>query len=1047
MESSDDPGPGYYRYPDIRGDRIVFACEDDLWLASSDGGWARRLTAGRAEASHPRLSPDARWVAFTGREEGAAEVYVVAVSGGPPRRLTFDSATICRVVGWLDERRIVFQSSAGKAFFGQASLCMVPVGGGSPKSLGLCAESLAITPDGRRIVGRTPQEPGNWKGYRGGAQGTIWLETPSRGWVRLLGIEGNPSGPMVVGSRVFFLSDHEGTGNLFSCDLRGEGLERHTEHRRFHARNASSDGRRVIYPSGGRLFLFDPERNESRQLDLRCRRSGEQRQRRFAYAQKHLEGFDLHPSGALLGVVVRGKLQVGHPFRGPVRRLGEADGVRYRQPKWLPGGRCLAALGDRNGADVLFLFDLEADSHRVLELGEVGRIDRYGCSPDGGWIALGNHRAELFLVRLADGEARLVDHGRKGDLSGFAWSPDSRWLAYDRPLDPRVSEIVLHEVASGQSVSVTEPVLRDLQPCFDPGGRFLCFLSYRELEPVYDALKLDLAFPQGCRPYRLRLRQDPDESRLAAEDREAIDLCDMPRRLESLPVPAGRYSRLWVLAGHSLALIDESPGADSGERALRLFDLRSGRSETLAGGVGACEATADGCFLVYRCREGLRVLRFGEEEAGSTGEGQWVDSSRFRVAFEPAAEWEQIYHETWRQQRDHFWRADMGGVDWPAIAARYADLLPRIGSRSELTDVLSEMLGELGTSHAFEQSGGDLRAGARYGQGFLGADFELEATGNGYRITHIPEGDAWNPGACSPLARSRVPIRPGDVLLAIDGEPLSWEITPGRLLVNRVGEEVELLLRRAGKEPWRAVVSTLESEAELRYRDWVIRNRQAVHRVGRGRVGYLHIPDMGPRGYAELYRGFWLEMRRDALLVDVRFNSGGHVGAILLGALAQRRIGFCLPRWGDAIPYPGWAFSGPLVALVNEHTCSDGERFAQGFRSLGLGPLVGSRTWGGVMGVTARPSLVDGGRTLQPEFGFWIEGLGWSLENRGVSPDLEASAGPEASEETPDPQLALAIREAERLLRKEPKTERPSRPEVGEANRQEMFGAEPAAPL
>jgi len=432
----------------------------------------------------------------------------------------------------------------------------------------------------------------------------------------------------------------------------------------------------------------------------------------------------------------------------------------------------------------------------------------------------------------------------------------------------------------------------------------------------------------------------------------------------------------------------------------------------------------DSKMLIYRAGTRLRVLKAGEkpkEDAGAPGrKSGWLDLGRVKVSVDRGAEWEQMYREAWRLQRDHFWTEDMSGIDWQAIYQRYLPLLKRIATRAEFSDLMWEMQGELGTSHAYE-FGGDYPPEPRYDQGFLGADLRYDSETDSYRVERIVEGDVWDEAAGSPLSRAGVNVQSGDRLIAINGRKVGRALAPGELLVNQAGTEVLLTIGGAEGGAARTVaVKTLGDETSARYRDWVEANRRRVHAATDGRVGYVHIPDMMSRGYAEFHRGYLAEVAREGLIVDVRFNGGGHVSQLIIEKLARRRLGYSVQRWGQPGPYPADSVIGPIVAITNEQAGSDGDIFSHVFKLLRIGPLIGKRTWGGVIGINARNQLIDGGLTTQPEYSFWFQDVGWRVENYGTDPDIEVDIKPQDHIAGHDPQLERAIAEAQRLLAEQP---------------------------
>jgi tricorn protease len=669
----------------------------------------------------------------------------------------------------------------------------------------------------------------------------------------------------------------------------------------------------------------------------------------------------------------------------------------------------------------------------------VGRVVALAAAPRGDHVALANHRNELWIGDTGNGQFRRADHSDAGRIDDLAWSPCGGWLAYACWTSARHRALRLLEVASGHVTPVTEPAFHDASPAFDPSGRYLYFLSNRTFDPVYDSLQFELSFPRGARPYVVLLQADagspfepPLRGLAEAKDKPAepasvppggltrIDVDGLARRVLPFPVPEGRFGRiagatggrvLWtrlpIPGAHGRGGHKESPGS------LERFDFARGEAEAL------CDAdtftvAADANTVLLRSGRRLRAIAAGAETKALAGDDKpsrrsgWLDLERIRLVFDPRAEWAQMLREVWRLQRDQFWVADMSGVDWDAAWQRYAPLLPRVATRGELSDLIWELQGELGTSHAYEM-GGDHRQPPALGLGHLAADLAWD--GQGWAITALAEGDAWDPEATSPLAVAGVQARVGERIVAVNGQPLSAERPPQALLRRQAGARVALTLQGAQGTPAtrEVLVRPLADEAPARYRAWVAQRRAWVHAQTGGRVGYLHLPDMMSAGFAEFHRYFRSECDRDGLIVDVRYNRGGHVSELLLEKLARRRLGYVMARWQRPSPYPDESRAGPVVALTNEHAGSDGDIFSHGFKLLKLGTLVGTRTWGGVIGIWPRHTLVDGSTTTQPEYSFWFEDVGWGVENHGTEPQVVVDNAPQDAAAGRDRQLETAL--------------------------------------
>jgi tricorn protease len=1060
---------GYLRRPTIADDTIVFVSEDDLWSVPAGGGVARRLTATPSEITTAALSRDGRLLAFTSLDEHHPEVWCMPAGGGQAERLTWLGANTS-VRGFTPDGRVVFVSDAAAPMRGRQFAYTVASTGGPVERLPFGpALEVAFGPNGALAIGRNTADPARWKRYRGGTAGEIWVDARGNGsFRRLPQPDSNIGSPMWLRDRIWFLSDHEGIGNLYSCRPNGGDLRRHTDHGEYYARFAATDGTRIVYQHAADIWLYDPARESSERVDIALASPRVQRSRKFVDAAGYLMGYAAHPAGHSIAVETRGKLFTMPLWEEAPRPQGRPDGVRYRHSRWLGDGSALVTISDEDGEDAIEVYR-DGDVRRLAGL-DLGCVTELATPPRGHLVALANHRHELLLVDLDASTLRRLDASEQGGLDGVEWSPDSRWLVYSAAVTRRSREIRVCEIARRTITAVTSGDFSDFHPSFDPRGKYLYFLSHRTFDPVYDELSFDLGFPKSVRPYAITLQaSEPspfvpkprglggDDKKSASGDDEkkddtkkdgkksagddkkdgvapvVIDLDGIRERIVAVPVPEGRYSQVvgisekillaaWPV--HGSRDLDFLSGDVPAGATLEVYDLAEHKHDTLVSGITSFEVSRDGHTLVYRAGSRLRALKAGEKPPENTeheGPGRssgWIDLERVRVSVDPGLEWRQMFREAWRLQRDHFWVADMSGVDWNVVLNRYLPLVDKVATRREFSDLMWEMQGELGTSHAYE-FGGDLRPPPPGAIGHLGADLEYDTRARLWRITHVTVGDPWDAHATSPLRGPGIAVGPGDTLLAVNGRAADDRVTPASLLVHQAGVPVELTIGdRRGRNPRRVVVTTLRDEKPARYREWVEANRRRVHEATAGRVGYVHVPDMGPEGFAEFHRLYLVEFHRDALIVDVRNNGGGHVSPLVLEKLARRRLGYGVARWEPHEPYPDESPAGPLVALTDELAGSDGDIFTHCFKLLGLGPVVGKRTWGGVVGVSIRHQLVDGSVTTQPECAYWFVDVGWRIENYGTDPDVEVDITPQDWAAGRDPQLDRSIELAQRALRR-----------------------------
>lgn len=1123
---------GYYRYPVVHQDRVIFVSEDDLWEVPLKGGLARRLTHSSGQISNPAISPDGSKLAYTATEEGATEIFIMDSRGAQPKRLTFDGVS-AHVIGFSPDGEQVYFSSQRRSLSRGRAIYEIDAQGGDPRPLAL-GDGVWFSHEQQgpgRIVGRHSHDLARWKRYRGGLAATIWIDPKGEGqWRRLFDQEtAGFARPLWVQDKLWFISDLEGHGNLYSSALDGSNLTRHTDHMGFYVRHISTDGATIVFARAGQLHAYDIASGDERVIEIDYHSPRHNLRHKFTTASRYLEEFALHPKGHYMAICARGKSYSFGLWEGAVRQHGQEQGVRYSISRYMKDGQQLLVLSDEGGEEHLELLKIDgSEPPKVVEVEgcELGRILDIKLNPAQDTILAINNRYELLHIDLTTGQGRVVDRCKHERVQGMSWSSDGRWVAYSKHTSQNTQAIFIADTTDWSTRQITEGAFKDIEPCFDPKGRYLYFISYRDYSPTYGSMFFELSFQAGSRPYLIALRPDVvspfvqtprplsdadgdgdgddedgdgdeqeesgespaedssdeagsdqgDESDETAEATEAddadadadakedaegkekdknkpepieIDFEGIAQRIQAFPVPEGRYTsldanakRIFYTIAHATSAppsAEDDDDEDEPRTTLRYFDLKKRKSKFFASDVGGFELSADGKTIAFVAEEGMRVVSALEgapdsEEEATNREAGWIDLGRVQIEVERRAEWGQMLREIWRLMRDQFWDESMSGVDWEAIYQDYEALLDRVGSREEFSDLVWCMQGELGTSHAYE-FGGDYPLSPSYRPGYLGADIvwveELELEGRqargGYRIERILSADHWSLSSGSALVRPGLDIKEGDVILAINGRPLSRHQGVQERLLRQGGKEVELLIARHGRaEHQRCTVRALRSEGELRYRDWVETRRAIVEEKTQGKVGYLHIPDMGTHGYSEFHRGFAQALDREALIVDVRYNAGGHISQLLIDRLRRQIIGYDIQRHGAPMTYPSEAAHGPLVALTNEYAGSDGDIFSHSFKLYGLGPLIGKRTWGGVIGIWPRHALVDGSVTTQPEFSFWFKDVGFGVENYGTQPDIDIDNPPESEDRQEDPQLEVAIAHALAAV-----AQRPARAEFG----------------
>ncbi|MEU9949223.1 S41 family peptidase [Streptomyces sp. NPDC047939] len=1041
----------YLRFPHLHEDLLCFAAEDDLWVAplAPEGevpGRAWRVTVDRTRVSHPRFSPDGTRIAYTTWRSLDPEIHLAPVAGGPARRLTYWGSTDARVCGWTpdpgDSAQILAVSSHRQPFSYFSWSYSVPTDGspGGRLPWGPVSDIAVADIDGERrtllLTGKPPHEPAAWKRYRGGATGRLWLH----GERLLPDIGGHLDSPMFVGGRIAFLSDHEGVGNLYSCLPDGTGLRRHTDHDAFYARHASSDGRRVVYQCAGEVWLVDDLESPDavpRKLEVRL---GGPRAGRRTYqvpAASNIDSLSVDETGRASAVAVRGSLYWLTHRDGPARTITDTPGVRVRLPEMLGSGGQVAYVTDAEGEDAIEIAYLPRASGdrapRRLASGRVGRVQELIADPDGERLAIASHDGRLLLLdtdeETSTGEPTELIRSVNGPVRDLAFSPDGAWLTWSHPgIGRSLRKIKLARIQGPGAptiVDVTNGRFEDENPVFTGDGRYLAFLSWRGFDPVYDVHTGDLSFPLGCRPYLVPLSSatpspfalspdgrpaaggldpvDSDEAETAEGSTVTVEFEGLENRVTPFPVSASKYSALYPVSGGGLVWLRwpisgalgetfANPADMSGRPTLEYFNIAKAKKTELVDHLDWFAVSGDASRLVVMDDGELRAVP--ATEPGDNDSTVYLDLRRILHEADPPAEWRQAYAEAGRIIRSYFWEPDMCGIDWPAILDQYRPLVERVATPDEFADLLREVLGELGTSHAYVSPARRNEGPPHYQRaiGLLGVNFVCRD--GAWTLARILPGDSSDSKARSPLAGTG--IREGAVLTHVDGRPVDPVAGPYPLLSAAGGTTVELTFRPAEGEgrSRRVAIVPLVDERPLRYQDWVAKRREVVRDLSGGRCGYLHIPDMGGSGWAQFNRDLRLEVSRPALIVDVRGNAGGHISELVVEKLTRTILGWDLTRDAQPVSYASNAPRGPVVALADEATSSDGDMITAAFRLLKLGPVVGQRTWGGVVGMTGRHRLGDGTVITVPMNAAWFDTYGWSVENHGVEPDLEALRTP-----------------------------------------------------
>ncbi len=1082
---------GYYRFPAMHGDVIVFTAEGDLWKVGASGGVARRLTSHAGQETHAAVSADGLTVAFSADYEGPTEVYVMPLAGGLPKRLTWEGSR-ARVIGWTPDGEVLYATRHFSTLPNVQLVGLDPASGQGRRvpleqaSEGVYGSLIAADPGtadrvaADRIAALScTRERGQGsftKRYRGGTAQNLWRFSAGDAEAVPLteDFPGTSREPMwwqrpagaAVGGRVAFTSDRDGTMNLWSMTPDGKELRQHTRHVGWDVKSPDSFGDLVVYQLGADLHLHDLASGDDRKLEVTLASDFDQRREKWLdQPMDYLTAAHLSPDGKRLALTARGQVFVAPVEHGRMVEAGRPDGVRFRRARFLPSSakdspaESLMALSDESGEVEYWRLDARGVKPRrqLTEGGTELRLDGLP-SPDGKHIAYVEKDDELWLLELPSGRRTMVSSSAYFGFRGLAFSPDSRWLAFGLPAENLLSRLVIYNLEDGTKTALTSDRFDSYSPVWGTGGEWIYFLSDRNLVsvnrnpwgsyqpgPFLDrttkiyqvALKPGLRSPFDP-PNELTGEDDSDDNpgkgaagkgrkksrkgRSSDKPRVEIELDGLAERLHEVPVPAGNYDRLSAGEEHLFWL----SAATSRDRELTLkaiaVDHDEPKPKSVVSGLDDYELSGDGKHLLIRKNDHLYVTGAKAEKIKDLGEHE-VDLDDWAFTVDPREEWRQMFRDAWRLLRDYFYDPGMHGVDWPAMLEKYLPLVERVTDRAELSDLFGQLTGELSALHHYVRGGDDREGPDQIRPASLGAVLERDEAAGGYRVAALYPTDPDLPEERSPLARPGVDVDTGDVLLAINGVATLSVPDPGVLLRNQARKQVLIRVKAAGSGEVREVIVEPISPRraqKLRYDAWEYQRRLAVEKAGGGKIGYVHLRAMGGATYTEWARHYFPVYHRQGLIIDLRHNRGGNIDSWILGSLVRRPWMWWKPRQGAVYRNMQFAFSGHMVVLVNEHTASDGEAFAEGFRRLGLGKIIGRRTWGGEIWLTSSNVLVDNGIATAAEFGVYGPEGEWLIEGHGVEPDIVVDNPPHATWSGEDAQLDAAVEYLKQLIREDP---------------------------
>jgi tricorn protease len=1028
------------RHPSASDDHIAFAYASDIWVVGKNGENPRRLTFHDGVEMFPVISPNGQWVAFSGNYDGNLDVFVVPVQGGAPRRITWHPGDDF-VRGWRGDNAVIFASDRESHSTRFTKLFEASLEGGTPKALAMPeVHQGAVSPDGRFTAYIKNPDPTESRGtyrpfkhYRGGNAPRIWIfdnstyeieEIPSAGAINTF--------PVWAGNTVYFLSDRNGTTNVFSFDRSSKNVRQVTNHKDFDVKTLHSNGKELTYEQGGRIHIHDIAGGKSKALNINLHPNLPFRAPRYVEVGNNISSFGISSSGKRAVIEARGEILTVPTEKGDVRNITQSPGASDRSPSWSPDGQWIAWWSDASGEYQLMLSDQKGEkAPQAVPVSNPTFFYDLHWSPDSKKLVFSDKNYKLYIMDVDSKQIAVIDqdtYSHPAQAFNPSWSPDSKWVAYARMLDNQLKAVFLYEVSAGKTHRITDGMSQADHPAFSRDGKHLFFTAStnyglnvgwldmsnyeRDVVSSIYAVVLDAKAPSPLAPEsdeEEMKKEEPKDEKKDEKSEDApkdirVDLAGIDQRIVALPMPARVYFGLSGLAEGKLFYqeqVENQPGA-----TLHFFDLKKRKAEVFMTGVNGYKISADGKKLIYGANGGVYGIVDAKGKA-SVGDGK-LNLNGAKVYVDPEKEWRQIFNEVWRIERDYFYVENLHGADWPAMKKKYEPFLAHVGHREDLNYLLAEMMSELAIGHNYVGSG-DFPKIEKVNVGLLGADYRIQ---NGfYQISRIYGGLNWNPDFRAPLTEPGVTAAEGDYLLAVNGQPLNGAQNIYQLFRNTAGKQTVLTLNSqptmtGARE---ATVVPIENESNLRNMAWVEGNRKKVEEMTDGRVAYVYLPNTGGGGYTFFNRYYFSQLDREGVIIDERFNGGGSAADYIIDLLDRELMNYWGTRSGKPQTTPMAAIFGPKAMIINEYAASGGDLLPFLFREKKLGELIGKRTLGILVGVYSYPQLMDGGFATAPRLGIFSKDGEWIIENEGVSPDIEVEMTPKAVIEGRDPQLEKAV--------------------------------------
>ncbi|TVQ10026.1 MAG: acetyl-CoA synthetase [Bacteroidetes bacterium] len=1015
------------RFPDINGDLIAFVYAGDIWTVNANGGDAKRLTSHKGLELFPKISPDGKWIAFSAEYTGSRQVFVMPAEGGTPQQLTWynDVGPMPQrggfdyvVLGWTsDSKKVLFRGNRTEYGDRMGRYYLASIDGGLEEELPVPYGGFAdLSPDDSKLAFvHIDREFRTWKRYKGGRASNVHIYDLENNTSEMItDWVGTDHIPTWYGDKIYFASDRDLWLNIYSFDVNTRETTQMTFHDNFDVMWPAGNNGQLVYEVGGHLYKLNLETGREERVVVNIRYDNQSTLPYFKNVKENIHSMAISPSGNRVLFDARGDIFSVPAGDGTVHNLTNTQGERAVYPTWSPDGKWISWYADGSDEYEVYLMEnKEGATPRRITSGSQGWKYQAEWSPDSRYMVFFDRSMKLQLLDVNTGNIRVVDEPRAFELRTYTFSPDSRWIAYTNSNSNDQSSIWLYNIESGERNRLTDHTFSDGNPVFSKCGHYIFFTSNRDFNLAFSSFEFNYLYNNATRIYAIHLTHDsprlfePKETvengngkndTTDKKERIVVDFENADRRIVAFPLSSGSY---WNLQAVEDGLVYFN---DAG---MNLYKYKEQKNEVIMSGIRSGMVSADGKKFLYSHRGdyGVADLRPGQ----SAGDGK-LNLDKLEMRIEPKKEWEQIFRDGWRIYRDFFYVGNLHNVDWDGFYDRYSQMLPYVNHRFDLDYMFGEMIGETNTGHAYVDYG-DFERVDRIDNGLLGADLKADERSNRYIISKIYEGENWNSSRRSPLTMQGMDIREGDFLISIEGNNVTTADNPYKFLENRVDMATRITVsdRADGRNARTFTMHPIASEIELKYLDWVETRRAMVDELSGGRIGYMHVPNTAHDGNRELHRAMYAYHDKDALIIDERFNGGGFIPDRLTEMLTRETYAYWHRHGLDPMRTPAVAHDGPKAMLINQFAASGGDAFPHFFRHNNLGTIIGTRTWGGLVGMTGNARLSDGGYIGVPRFGIYNQEGEWIIEGIGVYPDIEVYDEPHLVARGQDPSLEKAV--------------------------------------